>query len=271
MRSFNIVVADRHETLAGNAKLSGPDDRRSVSRSATRALDILELIGEARAPLRAVDIARSLQLHASTVDQLLKTMVDSSHLMFDARRKTYAASPRLLRFSTHVLESYFGDDRIYRLLDAVHAGTGGLVTLATPRDLSMQVVEALAPQGCDYPHQRGMRVPMFGSATGAAYLSTLSRPEISILVARARLQPAFCQPLLEGVRRIRAQGYAFGGLSDEADPRSIAIPLPMAPDQTPLVIGFTGERVQLELEKDGIVRLVRQSIYRWIGGSPVAD
>ena len=48
-------------------------DRRSLSRSATRALDVLEYFGQVRRPLRAVEIARQFSLHPSTVNQLLKT------------------------------------------------------------------------------------------------------------------------------------------------------------------------------------------------------
>ena len=67
---------------------------------------MLEYFGEARRPLRAVEIAKALELHASTTDQLLKTMVDSAHLVFDARSKTYAPSHRLAGFGAWVVESY---------------------------------------------------------------------------------------------------------------------------------------------------------------------
>jgi DNA-binding IclR family transcriptional regulator len=262
MDSYNIIVADGNLALAPNAKLSGPEDRRSASRSASRALDILELFGEVKAPLRAIEIARALDLQTSTVDQLLKTLVDSSHLIFDARRKTYLPSPRLLRFSTQMLKSYFGDDRIFRILEDVHAETGALVALATPRNLSMQVLDLIAPPDTILPHWRGMRAPMFGSATGAAYLSTLSRPDMTDLLAKARLQPATAQAIMETVRRVESDGHAYGGLNAELASRSIAVPLPMRGAQPPLVIGLADEAAHLEPRKAQVARLMKDIIER---------
>ena len=85
---------------SARVRVKRPSERRSLSRSATRALDVLEFFGEARRPLRAVEISRVLGMHPSTTNQLLKTMVDSAHLVFDAHSKTYLPSPRLARFST---------------------------------------------------------------------------------------------------------------------------------------------------------------------------
>ena len=81
-----------------------PGDRRSLSRSATRALDVLELFGQERRSLRAIEIAKALGLHPSTANQLLKTMVDSAHLTFDAVAKSYLPSPRLGRFGGWMTE-----------------------------------------------------------------------------------------------------------------------------------------------------------------------
>ncbi len=45
-----------------------PGDRRSLSRSATRALDVLELFGETRRPLRAVEMSKALGMHPSSMN-----------------------------------------------------------------------------------------------------------------------------------------------------------------------------------------------------------
>lgn len=45
-------------------RVKRPSERRSLSRSATRALDVLEYFGEARRPLRAVEISKALGLQA---------------------------------------------------------------------------------------------------------------------------------------------------------------------------------------------------------------
>lgn len=105
-----------------------PSDRRSLSRSATRALDVLEYFGVARQPLRAIEIARMLGMQPSTTDQLLKTMVDSAHLVFDARSKTYLPSPRLIGFSGWIIETYGAGEVLRELVRDVQQRTGLLVS-----------------------------------------------------------------------------------------------------------------------------------------------
>ncbi|MGI9363163.1 MAG: helix-turn-helix domain-containing protein, partial [Parasphingorhabdus sp.] len=153
-----------------------PTDRRNMSRSATRALDVLEFFGEARRPLRAVDIARELDISPSSANQLLKTMVDSAHLVFDAREKTYLPSPRLAAFGKWMGRIYSGTGPLHDLVNSVHTRTGMLVTVTTPNDLSMQIVDLAGPKG--QPVQRGLQVSLFGSATGSAYLASLDDIEV---------------------------------------------------------------------------------------------
>ncbi len=58
-----------------------PGGKRNLSKSATRALDILEYFAMVGRPLRAREIAQAFDFHASSTDQLLKTMVDSAYLI----------------------------------------------------------------------------------------------------------------------------------------------------------------------------------------------
>jgi DNA-binding IclR family transcriptional regulator len=149
-------------------RVKRPSERRSLSRSATRALDVLEYFGQARRPLRAMEIAKALDLHPSTTNQLLKTMVDSAHLVFDARAKTYLPSHRLAAFSAWLVESWGGDERLRGLVREVAAATGEIVTLTTPNDLFMQILDVAGPPPTTPPTQRGHRGSGLGSGVGAA-------------------------------------------------------------------------------------------------------
>lgn len=242
-------------------RVKRPSERRSLSRSATRALEVLELFGEARRPLRAVEIARALGLHASTADQLLKTMVDSAHLVFDARAKTYAPSHRLARFSAWIVESYGMEARLRALVAEVQSATGEIVTLTTPNDLFMQIVDlaGLSPSG--QPTERGLRVSVFGSAVGAAYLSTLPDEEIARLAARARLPAAEQAEVSASVARIRQDGFAEGP-SIDGTTWSLATPLP-AQGLAPMVLGVAGLAEQVRAESPRLQAVIRAAVNRW--------
>lgn len=221
-------------------------DRRSLSRSATRALDVLEYFGQVRRPLRAIEIARRFSLHPSTVNQLLKTMVESAHLTFEAGTKTYLPSPRLARFASWMVATYGSNEGLRRLIADVHALSNEVVTLTTPNDLFMQVVdfaggdpESEFGDGNDSGAERGLRVSMFGSAIGAAYLSTLPNSEVLRLAERARIDADDHDKILKMMMKMRTDGYAEGP-SAAGSIWSIAVPLPSRHDTVPLVLGLAG-------------------------------
>lgn len=233
------------------ARVKRPGERRNVSRSATRALDVLEQFGQVRKPLRAVDIVRQLGLHPSTVNQLLKTMVESAHLTFDATTKTYLPSPRLARFSSWVIETYGTDGKLRELMQRVHSASGEVVTLTTPNDIHMQIVDIVdmtPPAGGSSGAERGLQVSMFGSAIGAAYLATVSDAEVDRLAYRARLSEQENAALLSWIEQVRRNGIADAS-SAEGNIWSVAVALAPAPSRAPLILGLAGpsERVRSRL------------------------
>ena len=190
-----------------------PSERRSQSRSATRALDVLEYFGEQRRPLRAVEISRVLEMHPSTTNQLLKTMVDSAHLVFDARSKTYLPSPRLAEFSAWIIETYGAGGRLKDLIRDVQAQTGVVVTVTTPNDLFMQIIDLATPP--DQTSERGLQISLFGSAIGSAYLSMLDDGEVLRLADRARIPKA--ESPEDFLDRMKEASETIGDASSDLD------------------------------------------------------
>jgi DNA-binding IclR family transcriptional regulator len=250
-------------------RVKRPGDRRSLSRSATRALDVLELFGQMRRPLRAIEISKALALHPSTANQLLKTMVESAHLTFEAGTKTYMPSPRLAHFSAWMFESYGADERLRRLVREVQVATGEIVTLTTPNDLFMQILDFAGSGPVAEITERGLRVSMFGSAIGAAYLSTLPDTEIARLAVRARITASETVDMLARAARIRRDGGADG--PSRGGIWSVATPLPAGGFPAPLVLGLAGptERVHGNLEE--LRRLMRAAVDRWVSRTPLTQ
>jgi DNA-binding IclR family transcriptional regulator len=261
--SHNIARTKRSTVLPATARMRRPSDRRSLSRSATRALDVLEYFGSTQRPLRAIEISNALSLHPSTTDQLLKTMVDSAHLVFDAHTKRYFPSPRLAGFGAWLAAGYYGGDKVRGLLRALHAATGENITLSSPNDVCMQVVDAVWRPDCVDMAERGLRVPMFGSAIGGAYLATLPEPVIAELMARARVPVADAPEMLEGVQKIQRDGYAFGGMSVDDDIWSVAMAMPPPGAGVPLVLGLAGPARRVEANRLAYYARMREAIAHW--------
>ena len=241
-------------------RIKRPGDRQSMSRSATRALDVMEAFAEARAPLRAVDIARSLNLTPSTTNQLLKTMVESAHLLFEARSKTYLPSPRLARFSSWIAEIYGTGGKIRDLVCDVYAKTGMVVTVTTPSDLFMQIIDMAGPD----PHkaERGLHVSLFGTAIGSAYLSTLDETEVRRLALRARIPESALPDILVAIEAIRKTGYADGP-STHPEIWSIALPLPANGLCVPTVLGLAGPSETIRVAIPELADILNCAVAYW--------
>jgi DNA-binding IclR family transcriptional regulator len=235
-----------------------------LSRSATRALDVLEFFGEARRPLRAIEISRMLSLHPSTTNQLLKTMVDSAHLVFDAQHKTYLPSPRLSKFSAWIGETYQAGGRVRDLIREVQARTNMLVTITTPNDLFMQVIDFAMP--VERKTERGLRISVFGSVIGSAYLSMLQESELKRLAARARMPTAQIPVLSRDVACIRRAGYAEGPSTGDTM-WAIAIPLPMQGLRVPTVLGLAGPIEDVRNNLQAFIRTMNEAIQRCLADS----
>lgn len=245
-------------TAGLKVRVKPPGERRSMSRSASRALDLLEIFGQVRRPLRAVEIARALDLHPSTANQLLKTLVDSAHLTFDAVTKSYLPSPRFARFGAWMVDSYGAHEDLRDLVQQVQQATGEIVTLTTPNDLFMQVMDSLHEAAIDLhePATRGLRVSIFGSATGSAYLSTLPAAEVARLADRARLAADVLPALIADLDEVRRTGVADCASGDGM--WSLAAPIRESRFPAPLVLGLAGpeDRIRARLPE---LRLLMRS------------
>lgn len=256
---FIKAVAPRGSRPAP-VRIRRPSEKRSFSSSATRALDVLELFGEERRPLRAVDVCRALAISPSTADQLLKTMVDSGHLVFDARAKTYRPSPRLAGFGSLIVETFGADQRLRNLVRDLHARVGLVVTLSTPNDLFMQVLDAVTAP--NMATERGLQIALFGSAIGSAHLSTLDDEGLMQCEQRARVPDSEVTTIESDLARIRAEGFADGPSSDDSV-WSIAIPLPTDASGLALVLGLAGPAEPVRTDRDRLLAEMRAAIARW--------
>lgn len=247
-------------------KVKRPGERRSLSRTATRALDVMEVFGIERCALRAVDICKALSVTPSSVNQLLKTMVDSGHIVFDARAKTYLPSPRLAKFAGWMAELHGPDGRLGDVIRAISDKLEMVVTISAPNDLFMQVIDSAIPDG--QTAERGLKVSLFGSAIGSAYLSTLDDPEIERLAQRARFPSGGRAVITDDVAHVRAVGFSEGPSIDSRI-WSIAMPLPAHGQAAiPMVLGTAGEPDDVRARVSQIVATMREAI-RQLDVSPV--
>ncbi len=248
------------------ANLHRPGGKRNQSRSATRALDILEYFALVGRPLRAVEIAQAFDLRTSSTDQLLKTMVDSAYLQFDSSNKQYYPSPRLVNFGAWLSSNYFGEDRLSRLINSVQEDCGEIVTLSIRRGESMQIFDVIEPQTQTGTIPKGLRVSVTESIIGAAFLAAHSDREVIRIVEQVSLQtkqkqtPAGLQELIKRIHSIRLAGYAAGPAVSVPDPWALAIALPRPAAATTIVLGLAGKKSAIQDREQGLIEIMKHHI-----------
>jgi DNA-binding IclR family transcriptional regulator len=238
--SHNLLEPGKTTDLGPFAALRPPGELHNTSKSAVRALDVVELLGCSPEPMRAIDIARAIELSPSSADQLLKTLVDSAYLLFDPVTKRYSPSPRVSRMASQLCSTFFDSGVIEKILRAIHRRIDMQVLLMASQGSFMQMVGHAgstpnrldaSPASTDY-EKLGLRSPMFGSSCGAAWLSRQSVPTIQSAIALCRRelgrQADEPGPLFDLIDRIRRQGFASGGIMVDERTCGVSVPLPRA-------------------------------------------
>lgn len=260
-------LTESQETGRSVAKdMEQPGKKRNLSRSATRALDILEYFAMVGRPLRTVEIAQAFDIGTSSIDQLLKTMVDSAYLQFDSSNKLYCPSPRLVNFGAWLSNNYFGEDRICRLMRSLQEETGEIITLSIRHASFMQIVDVYAPLSRTGAIPKGLRVPIIDSVIGSAFLAVHSDKEVIRIVGQItasthrKMSPAELQGLLARLQSVRGRGYAFGPAVAADGPWALAVTLPTPTVGTVIVLGLAGDRNPVTERQAELVELMTRKI-----------
>lgn len=243
------------------------------TRTVSRVLDVLEQLALAPEALRAVEIARAGDLSPSSAHQILKNLVDAGYLIFDLTSMRYHLSPRMTRLGARISGGYFGSGALARLVHQVRDLSDGSVTLCASQGRFMQVLQNLPAPGAAIEGSgrdgAGAQVPLFGTCTGAAWLSMQSERLALRIIRQSRRELGRLARdeagVLESLRRVRSQGYAFGGLLAEEGVSSVAVPLPPAANGVVLVIAVSAPGTWIEARAAELADLIRAQIRACLG------
>jgi len=237
-----------------------PKNDKLASKSALRALDVLEYFSIVRRPVRAKAIAEAYHLHPSSAAQILKTMANAGYLVFDPIRKLYSPSPRLTRFAVWMTSGCFWNVDTTQVLQDLCANAQANVTMSVQNGNTMQIIDAVTVA---QPNSIGFTMPL-DSVHGQAFLATCSEEEAGALVSRAgrfrQLSGVSSQWLLERIAAAREAGYATGRSIDK-DCWSIAMPVSLrSAASTVVVVGLTDTIERIRRDQDHLVAIMRHSV-----------
>ncbi|MCC7083319.1 MAG: IclR family transcriptional regulator [Burkholderiales bacterium] len=238
-----------------------------AARSVVRIAALLELFERERRPLSSTEIGESLDVPRSSTGTLLKALVQLGWLTIDRRRATYFPGARLARLTGWLLSESLLDDRVLRALEAMCASTGETVTISCANDLEVEILHVRGPtSGIHLVVEEGQRIPLWGSAIGTAYLTTLADTTIRSMYrrnqhdARGRRTSVSLAEVLKTVRRARRDGYAFVDSFVVPGVAAISAPLPDEIGPRPLIASVGGPADRLRTRTDAIVAALQRFI-----------
>ncbi len=274
--SYNVLVPGETTILEPFARFAEPGHLCNYSKSAIRAIEVMELFRTSRRRLKAREIARALEIGPSSADQLLKTLVDGAYLQFDPSTKLYWPTPRTAALAGGLSEMLGTDAMLEQFIETARDKLRKNVNIAISQGAAMQIVIGRPrepgtewPSAHSYPHKGGLisigtRVPLFGSSSGAAWLSVQPNDVILSCIAQCRreLGPLAdaTEQLLATLDQVRAQGYAFGGISMHNNAWGISMPFPPTDQGLIHVVSVSGPHAELERDRAEIVDYLRCKI-----------
>ena len=163
--------------------------KRERGSTIERVLDILDTVAASTKPLSATDINEVLNLPKATAHRLCAKLEARGYLLKRVDGKSYQPGNHLFDLAVGVLaNSRFGATR-HAILTELSEKVGETCNIAYPDGLYMAYsdrVETKAPLRLQFPI--GMRVPLYCTASGKLYLSTLPKSRRKSVINKLKLE-----------------------------------------------------------------------------------
>jgi DNA-binding IclR family transcriptional regulator len=163
--------------------------KRERGSTIERVLDILDTVAASPKPLSATEINEVLKLPKATAHRLCSELEAQGYLLKRINGKSYQPGNRLYDVAVGVLaNSRFSASR-QAILTALSEKVGETCNIAYPDGLYMAYsdrVETKAPLRLQF--SIGMRVPLYCTASGKLYLSTLPKARRKAVINKLKLE-----------------------------------------------------------------------------------
>lgn len=163
--------------------------KRERGSTIQRVLDILDTVAASPKPISATEINKVLNLPKATAHRLCAELEARGYLLKKINGKSYVPGNRLHDVAVGVLANSRLRATRHAILTALSERVGETCNIAYPDGLYMAYsdrVETSAPLRLQFPI--GMRVPLYCTASGKLYLSTLPKTKRRAVINKLQLE-----------------------------------------------------------------------------------
>jgi DNA-binding IclR family transcriptional regulator len=202
-----------------------------------RALGIIELLAKNGGSMQLAAIADTLNIPRSGTHRLLSMLIDEGYVRQDEEHGEYMLALKLVSLALIYLSTGGVLDVSQPVLDRLAAASGELARLGVVEDDHITFVGKAqgAKSGLRYDPDMGSQPPLHCTASGQAWLSSLSDEEALELVSRqgglgkpgqgGPKAPKTIQQFLQDLQGARKRGYGIASETYEAGMTSMAAPI----------------------------------------------
>ncbi|MCP4335380.1 MAG: IclR family transcriptional regulator [Gammaproteobacteria bacterium] len=163
--------------------------KRERGSTIERVLDILDTVAASPKPLSATEINEVLGLPKATAHRLCAELESRGYLLKRINGKSYQPGNRLYDVAVGVFANARFSATRHAILTALSEKVGETCNIAYPDGLYMAYsdrVETKAPLRLQF--SIGMRVPLYCTASGKLYLSTLPKSRRKSVIGKLKLE-----------------------------------------------------------------------------------
>lgn len=208
------------------------DKSVSAVKSADRVLDIFELFAERREPMNLSDIARELDMPASSTHKLLQNLLARGYLETEAQGKTFRLGYKLFEIGSKYAQQtdLSGEFQLaaQKIVDELNESV--FLTIRNGNKV-LYVAEKQSTHPVRFVSHLGMQLPLHATAMGKVLLSGMSDDDIAALYPDRQLgrltetTVTSFDELMEQIRRIRIEGVGYSNGESVFGVRCVAAPV----------------------------------------------
>ena len=232
------------------------DDRPDRIPTTLRLLTLLEEVVRIGGPVSPADLAGATDLPKATLHRLFQTLESEGYLQREPDGRSYSVGVRSRELAVATLSTMRARTARLAVMRALAKDTGETCNVAIPDREAMVYLDRVETEWpLRVQFSVGARVPLYCTASGKLYLSTLSDLRLSSFLRNVELAAmapnTFTDPdaLRKEVEKVRAQGFAVDNEEFLEGVIAFAMPLRDKYGRMPATIAFQGPTQRLSLEQ----------------------
>ncbi len=245
----------------------------SISRSVSRAFEVLEHFRHRGAPRTMLELESELRYPYSSMRAILKTLCGLGYLEFDAENKRYYPTQRLMGLGDWVQSALMKTDGLIWLLEATHKRVGETTALATPNFIFCNIIEVrhgTSAGALEMP--LGVGLALTNSTSGRVLLSQMSDAKVDGAIRHTQYWigttrtpiVANRHDVLHAIELIRAQGHYVNFDGFRPGHGTIAYPVPSPLPDSPIALFVSGDVARMRRAESRIRRTIETNFASYV-------